>query len=613
MVNIFTVISDHQALISALNASERSKTGQSRLTRWLDRLIPFHFDIKHLAASKMGLIDYISQNPFGLAIPRSEYDEEFVVESIRTFINNLEMIDSVILNNLANQNKAPYELIKKREKHKGLLNAASNTQLAMKHSKHFATGHCQTKNTNQSHSTSAKNQSTLFRSLSQQYQSNSKNSVHKISFQLHNNAAMSRKEINGFKGGFIPPELKSSEPRGRNESTENWQGSSDRKESLSDPRWHKRPRTKEKKGNPEVQKSPQQEHDTQTVTPLLDAREVLSTKKIDTSKKSNFPKITFTKRNTSGNRTDRITSGYNMRTTPTQSQSNTTTANTQTFTSEPRNTATSTQTSGKSSHRYLCQPRRPEYLRTRTTDTQHSTMGSTALQASHEMITEELVATVEKATNTVESEEDTTMFRQRLQRVLGVRFIAAATKKDRNHRPLINFVKKRDWEAIKASYAQYWYKIRNKLHVRQDCLLIDERIVIPTQLRQTVLDSLHLTHPGLAAMLGLSNHVWFPHIHRPIVQMAQNCKHCTEKGKNLKPIIGKKHSFKMEPEVEPNEEVRFDFVGPLPDELNRDAYILVAIDKWSKFPTAKIVTNTRADIALKLCNGTFQRTGYPER
>ena len=49
------------------------------------------------------------------------------------------------------------------------------------------------------------------------------------------------------------------------------------------------------------------------------------------------------------------------------------------------------------------------------------TMGtSTQLEASLEMITEGLVATLEKTTNTVESEEDTTLFRQRLQRVLGV-------------------------------------------------------------------------------------------------------------------------------------------------------------------------------------------------
>ena len=100
----FTVITDHRALISALSPSERSKTSQSRLTRWIEKLIPFHFDIK-LAGSKMGLLDYMSRNPVGLPIPLSEYDEEIVVAAINTFINNLEMIDNVILNQLASQKK----------------------------------------------------------------------------------------------------------------------------------------------------------------------------------------------------------------------------------------------------------------------------------------------------------------------------------------------------------------------------------------------------------------------------------------------------------------------------------------------------------------------------
>ena len=115
----FTVITDHQALISALSASERSKTSQSRLTRWIDRLISFNFDIKHFAGSKMGLIDYISRNPIGIAIPPSAYDEEFVVASINSFINNLQLIDNLILNQLANRKLAPYRLIKKRAENKG--------------------------------------------------------------------------------------------------------------------------------------------------------------------------------------------------------------------------------------------------------------------------------------------------------------------------------------------------------------------------------------------------------------------------------------------------------------------------------------------------------------
>ena len=158
----FTVTADdHQALISALNASERSKTSQSRLTCWIDRLIPFHFDIKHLAGSKLSLIDYISRNPVELPILPSEYDEEFVVAAINTFINNLEMIDNVILNQLANQNKAPYDLIKMRAENKGFLDATTNAQLTIKHSKHSVSGQLLPKNRVQSNSNSVQNQSTL--------------------------------------------------------------------------------------------------------------------------------------------------------------------------------------------------------------------------------------------------------------------------------------------------------------------------------------------------------------------------------------------------------------------------------------------------------------------
>ena len=131
----------------------------------------------------MGLIDCMSRNPAGLTIPLSEYDEEFVVASIRTFINNLKMIDNVILKNLANQNKVPCELIKKRAQNKGLLNAASNIQLTTEHSKLSAIGHFQTNNRNQLHSKHAKNsQLSLFQLKIQQYQTDSyqtscKNSV----------------------------------------------------------------------------------------------------------------------------------------------------------------------------------------------------------------------------------------------------------------------------------------------------------------------------------------------------------------------------------------------------------------------------------------------------
>ena len=78
---------------------------------------------------------------------------------------------------------------------------------------------------------------------------------------------------------------------------------------------------------------------------------------------------------------------------------------------------------------------------------------NTLLEASYELITEGLVATLENALSTTEAEEDTPLFRIKLQRVLGVRFIAAATKKDRNLRPLKKFCQK---EGLGGNQSVIW-------------------------------------------------------------------------------------------------------------------------------------------------------------
>ena len=100
-----------------------------------------------------------------------------------------------------------------------------------------------------------------------------------------------RSDTRGFKGGFIPTELKSADPEGKNsKSATQWQGSSDREESLSDPRWHKRSLTKGKKANTNSSKQTTTEGNTK----VQDAREVIIKKKIEeTRSKSNFPKIIF--------------------------------------------------------------------------------------------------------------------------------------------------------------------------------------------------------------------------------------------------------------------------------------------------------------------------------
>ena len=73
----YTVITDHKALVSLLKGnSKKNKTLFSRLTRWLDRLIPFHFVIEHKPGAKIGFADYLSRHQ-SEPKPISRYDNLF--------------------------------------------------------------------------------------------------------------------------------------------------------------------------------------------------------------------------------------------------------------------------------------------------------------------------------------------------------------------------------------------------------------------------------------------------------------------------------------------------------------------------------------------------------
>ena len=59
----FTVLTDHRALLSVLESHRSNKSYNSRLTRWIDRLLPFDFNIEHMPGTRKGLVDYISRQP----------------------------------------------------------------------------------------------------------------------------------------------------------------------------------------------------------------------------------------------------------------------------------------------------------------------------------------------------------------------------------------------------------------------------------------------------------------------------------------------------------------------------------------------------------------------
>ena len=81
----FIIATDHKALTTALDVNKSNKTYQSRLTRWVDRLLPYQFKIVHIPGRDMGIVDYLSRDPFNDPWPESELAEKFVVATINSF------------------------------------------------------------------------------------------------------------------------------------------------------------------------------------------------------------------------------------------------------------------------------------------------------------------------------------------------------------------------------------------------------------------------------------------------------------------------------------------------------------------------------------------------
>ena len=87
----FEIVTDHKALLSALNANQSNKTMHSRLFRWVNQLLPFNFKIKHIPGKEMGFTYLFSRLPSGKAMPASQYDREFVVTTVEKIENNLSV------------------------------------------------------------------------------------------------------------------------------------------------------------------------------------------------------------------------------------------------------------------------------------------------------------------------------------------------------------------------------------------------------------------------------------------------------------------------------------------------------------------------------------------
>ena len=137
---------------------------------------------------------------------------------------------------------------------------------------------------------------------------------------------------------------------------------------------------------------------------------------------------------------------------------------------------------------------------------------------------------------------------------------------------------------------------------------MDDQIVVPVDLRRRLLDVLHFGHAGLTKKTAEAKIFWWPNINRDIENKAKDCIACLASGKTLKYQLPNIHYGKLKTLTEPGQEIQIDFTGKLHNKrINGDVQILIAVDRFSKWPTVKIckVAETKEVISFLTNNFKF--------
>ena len=158
----------------------------------------------------------------------------------------------------------------------------------------------------------------------------------------------------------------------------------------------------------------------------------------------------------------------------------------------------------------------------------------------------------------------------------------------------------------------YTNSLWHQMSVVDDCIVIDGRLAVPGQLSPAVLNRIHRGHPGQEARLDVSRYLWWLHMHKDIVNMAEECRSCTRYGKTAKYVIPKNASKPLPLLSQPGQELQLDYAGLLEDTKGKKIYLLLAIDRYSKFPSVKITKSTGGKPSVKFLRTYIDTNGIPE-
>uniref|UniRef100_A0A5S6QAX4 RNA-directed DNA polymerase n=1 Tax=Trichuris muris TaxID=70415 RepID=A0A5S6QAX4_TRIMR len=181
--------------------------------------------------------------------------------------------------------------------------------------------------------------------------------------------------------------------------------------------------------------------------------------------------------------------------------------------------------------------------------------------------------------------------------------IAKLTQRDPQLSSVLNWVWK-GWPSRSEQGFEAYFAKRNELTVHKSCLLWGNRVVVPKQGQQRVLDELHLSHPGIVRMKALArSYVWWPNIDSDIERFVAKCSTCQtqQQAPSKTPV----HPWEIP--RNPWSRLHVDFAGPFQGEQ-----FLIVVDAYSKWLEVKRMTSATATNTIKVLRELFATHGLPD-
>ena len=183
---------------------------------------------------------------------------------------------------------------------------------------------------------------------------------------------------------------------------------------------------------------------------------------------------------------------------------------------------------------------------------------------------------------------------------LNLNLVRLHTRKDPVLKCVVNNLKF-GWEnnPVVSEYSM----VKNDLSLHDDLVLFRNRIVVPSEIRKTVLDCLHQGHNGINAMkVEARRWVWWPKLDQDLVEVTKSCPVCFS---NFQPPQSQPLSW---PDTgKPWSRLHIDYAGPI-DNL----YFLIVIDSFSKFMDVHSTHSITSNVTINLLRKSFANFGLPD-